>query len=93
MNFFNDPPNVAVLTTKQILEQKSDILLVFHDEDDGMWQFLDRESVDENDVKMISLEEMVKCDNSILQISDLPLGWVAWREHKEDIWTQQAIGN
>ncbi len=37
---FADPENVAVITLKRILQGGSPILRVFHDEDDGGWQFL-----------------------------------------------------
>lgn len=35
---FEDPPNVAVITSNQVL-QGNPILYVSHDEDDGCWQF------------------------------------------------------
>lgn len=34
---FNDDPNVAVITTKNILSRTMDITRVFHDSVDGMW--------------------------------------------------------
>ncbi|MFA0814268.1 MAG: hypothetical protein ACC608_00600 [Anaerofustis sp.] len=89
MNHFNEPPNVAVLTTKNILDKKADILLVFHDEDDGMWQFLEDGDIDENDASIVGLNEMIENDHSILEIADLPIGWVAWRKNKKDKWTLQ----
>ena len=83
MNRFNEPPNVAVLTTKNILNKKADMLLVFHDEDDGMWQFLEDGDIDESDALIVGLNEMIENDPSILEIADLPIGWVAWRKNKK----------
>ena len=37
---FDDPPNVAVVTTRDVTEDKVPILFVSHDRDDGAWQFL-----------------------------------------------------
>ena len=37
---FDDSPNVAVITTRQVTEDNAPILLVSHDEEDGGWQFL-----------------------------------------------------
>ena len=36
---FDDPPNVAVVTTRDVTEDKAPILFVSHDRDDGAWQF------------------------------------------------------
>lgn len=84
---FKEQPNVAVITTKSILNKSSDILQVWHDEDDGVWQFLDGSDVDEGDTLIISLKEIVELDDSISQLlSSLPLGWVAFRNNKNSEW-------
>ena len=38
-NSFVDDLNTAVFTTKFILESQSPIMYVYHDEEDGAWQF------------------------------------------------------
>lgn len=83
---FEDQPNVAVITTKNILNNSSDILQVWHDKDDGMWQFLDSTDIDEEDALIVSLKEIVELDNSILQLYSLPLGWVAFRNNRNSEW-------
>ncbi|OOF84011.1 hypothetical protein BKG92_01395 [Rodentibacter ratti] len=83
---FEDQPNVAVITTKNILNKSSDILQVWHDKDDGMWQFLDGTDINEEDALIISLKEIVELDNSILQLYSLPLGWVAFRNNRNAEW-------
>jgi hypothetical protein len=75
---FDDPQNVAVITTHHILEG-GEILFVSHDEDDGSWQFHIGEAVSEHDVKVVALKEIVELDRSIMQLADLPLGWLATR--------------
>lgn len=87
---FADEPNVIVMTTKNIVNNKNQILSVWHDADDGMWQFLDGTDVNEEDAILISLEEIVDIDDSVKEVSDLPLGWVAWREQKGSEWKRQS---
>lgn len=86
---FNDAPNVMVITTKRIIHKTANVTIVFHDEDDGMWQFLDGIDNDEDSAAIISLQEMVTIDNSIEEIADLPLGWVAWRHDTQSVWNCQ----
>jgi hypothetical protein len=85
---FSDPENVAVITTKSIL-QGAGVLYVSHDEEDGAWQFLDGQSVSEADAAVVSLREIVEMDNSLMQLADLPLGWIAWRENKTQPWIRE----
>lgn len=86
---FEDEPNVMVMTTKNIVKNNNHILSIWHDADDGMWQFLDGTDVSVEDAMMISLEEVTNIDNSVKEVSDLPLGWVAWREKKGSAWKRQ----
>ena len=85
---FLEDKNTMVITSKSILQKEKDIKLVFHDEDDGMWQFLDGEEVDENSVAIVSLYEMTLIDDSINEVFDLPLGWTAYRENKNLKWSR-----
>jgi len=82
---FDDPPNVAVLTTYHILEG-SPILYISHDEDDGGWQFHTGKIVSEADAKVVSLKRIVHLDSSVIELADLPLGWIATRSKIGDIW-------
>lgn len=83
---FDDPENVAVITTQKIMDRESPILYVSHDEDDGMWQFLDGGEVSEKDARILGLKEIIDIDPSLVQLADLPFGWVAWRETKDNQW-------
>ncbi|MGB7604162.1 MAG: hypothetical protein WBL93_01670 [Lutisporaceae bacterium] len=87
---FKDEPNVMIITTKNIISSKNSILSVWHDADDGMWQFLDGTDVNEEDALTISLEELVNIDDTVNEVSDLPIGWVAWREQKGSDWKRQS---
>ncbi|MEN6308790.1 MAG: hypothetical protein ABFD91_13670 [Anaerohalosphaeraceae bacterium] len=84
---FENPPNIAVFTTRYILEGKDWINYVSHDSDDGSWQFHgDSSPVSEEDARIVGLKEIVKMDPSILELNDLPSGWYAWRETKQSEW-------
>jgi len=83
---FLDDKNTMAITTKKIVSGQSDILLVSHDEDDGMWEFLDGEDVCEENALVVSMYEMVQIDESINKLYDLPLGWIAYRESKTTEW-------
>lgn len=90
-NSFVDDLNTAVFTTKFILESQSPIMYVYHYEEDGAWQFSGLEDCEENDFRIVSLEEIINIDNTILQISDLPFGFYAYRESKHSQWIIQRI--
>jgi len=85
---FSDPPNVAVITTRKVINGDGWIAFVSHDEDDGGWHFLDSESgpPTDADASVVGLGEIVQLDASIIELADLPLGWHAWRESKASPW-------
>ena len=86
MKTFEDDLNTAVITTKYVLNGNSPILFVNH-YDDGYWQFCGAEdNLQDEDFKIISLEEMIQIDSSILEISDLPYEGRAYREDMNSTW-------
>src|SRR4051812_30842651 len=74
---FTDPENLAVFTLKRIVRGGSPILRVTHDADDGGRQFLDSGDVAIEEESFVSLREMTRLDPSVLELANLPLGWVA----------------
>lgn len=86
---FSDPPNVATITTKKVLDEGHPILLVTHDEDDGGWQFLCGTTNDPEDGRVVGLDCIYNLDPSIAQLSDLPLGWRAYRDTAESPWQRE----
>ncbi len=88
---FDEPQNVMVLTSINVITNNAPILWVSHDEDDGMWQFHDSLKVDIKEAMMVSLAEIVNRDPSVNQIADLPLGWKAWRISKQDSWKKGLV--
>jgi hypothetical protein len=72
---FEDPPNLAVITLKRILQAEQPIRYVSHDLDDGGWEFLDGGDVREVDAMVVGLKEIMRFDPTIGELADLPLGW------------------
>lgn len=91
---FADPENTAVFTTRQVVERGLPILWVWHDADDGAWQFLCGTTSDDEDLLVVGLAEIVRIDPSVASVADLPLGWKAWRPSPGDSWkrSDQATG-
>ena len=90
---FSDPKNVATITMRQIVEEGRPILYFSRDADDGGWQFLDGSSdLDVRDGRVVSLQYMVSLDPSLRQLTDLPLGWYAWRGRADAPWQRAAQG-
>ncbi len=87
---FKDDHQTMVLTTKRIINGDTIITIVFHDEADGMWQFLDGIDTDENSAAIISINEMVLIDPNLEEIANLPLGWVAWRNDSFSEWNMKV---
>ena len=91
---FSDPPNVITLTTTKVLDEGYPILLVTHDEDDGVWQFLCGTTNDPEDGRVVGLDCIYNLDPTVAQLSDLPLGWRAWRETANAAWQrEECIGD
>jgi hypothetical protein len=83
---------LAVFTLKRIIRGESPILRVCHDEDDGGWQFLDGGEVSTKDASLVSLRTITRIDPSVLELADLPLGWVAERVSPGEPWQRtQAV--
>ena len=86
---FDDPPNTAALTTRDILERGAPILYVTHDADDGGWQFLPGGKVDPSQARIVGLGRICRHDGTVREIADLPEGWHAWRDHPGAPWQRR----
>jgi hypothetical protein len=88
---FREPRNLATFTTKQWLELRKPILRVVH-EHDGDWQFLTGDQMLE-DMKIVSLEQLVSQDNTLNELFDLDYGEEAERESIGGRWTRNKFEN
>ncbi|RZJ87058.1 MAG: DUF2185 domain-containing protein [Chryseobacterium sp.] len=85
---FADSLSTAIFTTKFVMNDHKIITYVTHEAEDGAWQFFsDDEFENYEDVAMIvGLGEIVEKDKTVLEISDLPLGFIARRKDTNDSW-------
>ena len=90
MSKFNDFPDTMVITLKEILDGKKPVLYVSHDEEDGMWQFLDgSDELDIDNARIVTLEEILGVDSSLSSLLDLSIGWKAERVDRDTKWFRQ----
>jgi hypothetical protein len=88
---FREEKNLGVFTTKQWLELDKPILRVVH-EDDGAWQFLTGDQMPE-DIKLVSLEQMVLKDSTVNGVFNLDYGEAAERESIGGEWARTKVKN
>lgn len=87
---FDQPPNYAAITLRQVVREGAPVLLVAHDEDDHGWQFLDGSAEPKKeDAVLCCIEHIVAADPTLLEIADLPVGWRAWRTSIGRAWTRR----
>jgi hypothetical protein len=82
---FQDPENTAVFSTVGVIKRHEPVCRVCHD-DDGAWQFLTGGTVTMADAMLVALKEIIATDPSLLELADLPLGWIAARENPQSPW-------
>jgi hypothetical protein len=87
---FHEGKNIACFTTRQVLEGLP-ILYVSHD-NDGDWQFLCGTTNETEDCALVSLGEMLRWDETLVEVADLPGGWSASRDESYLPWHREPIG-
>lgn len=89
---FTELENAAVITLRDITDGKTRILLVTHDKDDNMWQFLDgRDNPAPSDAALVCLRHIYELDPGIGELADLPCGWRAWRDTPDQPWQHEVM--
>ena len=87
--------NTAVFTTEFVAKDKKEITYVTHDAEDGAWQFFSNDDFDnfEEVAMIVSLDDIIQIDKTVLEIADLPLGYFATRQTSKDSWTINKMTN
>lgn len=85
---FDQPRNCATFTTRAVLDGSEPILFVSHDADDHGWQFIGRSGAVMADARVVTLEEMVCLDPTVLEVADLAPGWQATRDVAGAAWSR-----
>jgi hypothetical protein len=89
---FQEGRNRAVFTTKPVIHDGLPILLVSHDTE-GDWQFLCGTTDKVDDAAVVSLGEILKRDQTLADLADLPEGWQASREEGGGVWKRKKEAN
>ncbi len=85
MKFSEDDFWKPVVTTRQIIEGKDDIVCVNLD-NEGDWEALGNEDFTDDDLDVLSLEEMLQLDSSLTLLPELEYGQSAVRDDKDSPW-------
>lgn len=83
---FDQAPNVAAITTRQVIDMNCPIRQVAHYADDHSWAFLCGTTEETDDYRAIHMEDALKLDETLRSIADLPPGWSAWRDSNDAPW-------
>src|SRR5687768_2803603 len=85
---FADPTNAAVISTVRVFRDDYPILCVSH-ADDGDWQILCGTTNEPGHLFVVCLGCCYQRDKTIGEMSDLPLGWTAWRDYVGGPWHRE----
>ncbi|MDD4968932.1 MAG: DUF4262 domain-containing protein [Paludibacter sp.] len=88
---FIEDKNLGIFTTRQWLELEKPILRVIHDID-GDWQFLSGDQLPE-DIRYVSLEEIIKRDSTLNEVFNLEYGESANRKFINGQWLRTKENN
>jgi hypothetical protein len=86
MKKISDSLNTAVFTTKYVMRNNSPIIYVSHD-DEGYWLFVGKETnLQDEEYMLVSLDEIIKHDATVIEVADLPRGGEAIRKDENSPW-------
>src|SRR3954462_14423314 len=83
---FDQAPNVAAITTVNVIDRGAPILIVIHYDDDDSWAFLCGTTNDDRDGRAIGMGTALRMDPTLREIADLAPGWKAWRSRVGEAW-------
>ena len=87
---FSCPIDSAAVTTKFVYERLEPIIQVNHYIDDG-WQFMCNTTDDPDDGVVICMGCFISKFPEMIDLADLPKGWDAFREDKNQPWDKQQF--
>lgn len=87
MMTFTRANNIEVITSKYVIKDRQPVLYVRHSMG-GEWQFhCGNEDYSAKNIMLVSLSNLLECDKTLDDISDLPLNCSATRDFVGDEWT------
>jgi len=88
---FDQSPETAAITTRQVIEEGLPVLVVVHYEDDHGWTFTCGTTAESDDGRVVSMREVLVRDPSLRAVADLPPGWCARRESVSGEWMRSVL--
>jgi hypothetical protein len=83
---FDQAPNVAAITTRQVTDDNFPILSVVHYADDHSWAFTCGTSNESQDARIVGMGQVSQLDATIFEIASLPPSWGATRAEVGGAW-------
>jgi len=83
---FDQQPNCAAITDLFILNKSKPIIRVIHYIDDDSWAFLSGKTNRTEDGRVISMQEALEIDPTIITIAHLQPGESAYRKNLKSEW-------
>ncbi|MBI3879285.1 MAG: hypothetical protein HY301_04385 [Verrucomicrobia bacterium] len=83
---FDQAPNVAAVTTRQVLTGGLPILRATHYADDDSWAIVCGTTDKTEDGRVIGMGEALTLDSTLRTVADLLPGWTASREKVGGAW-------
>jgi hypothetical protein len=82
------PNDLAVFTTRFVLDDKKTITFVSHELEDNSWQFFSDDKFDDFNAvaKVVGFNEILEIDPSLIDLISLEPGYHAKRKDRNDIW-------
>jgi hypothetical protein len=82
----DDPPHMAIVTVRQVINDGQSILLVVRDAEGGGWQLLTGGAFKVAAGMVVSLQSILARDPTLADVADLRLGWRAVRKQVGGPW-------
>jgi hypothetical protein len=88
MNVDNNENDIAVFTTKYVLEDKRIITYVSHEMEDGAWQFFSNDEFEDFSkvARVVGLNEIMDLDPTLRELVGMEIGYIATRNDLNDKW-------
>ena len=87
---FDCPANTSVFSSQRVVKDGQAILAVFHEED-GDWQFLHGEIIEDDEIAVICMACAYDNDPTLGDLADLPRGWMATRSSADSPWQRERF--
>jgi hypothetical protein len=88
---WNDPLDIAVITTEEIITKRLPVLRVRHESGHGGWQFYDNTEISGQEPIVLTKTEILSLDKSLINVANLEVGWEAERKDHHSPWLKHPI--